>query len=723
MKAKILVVEDSAAQRFLLTKILEERGFDVAQAENGHKALQTLNKFSPDLIISDIMMPEMDGPTLCQTLKKNHNWQDIPVVLMTALTEPTEIFKIVESKADYLFLKEFEAESFVLFVEDVLHARDNRLAQTAQAAVPVSFMKRIYSVKGDKRQLAKLLISTYRSALQAYDRYYRLKHEIKQIQNSYKDQIKGKEEKHQYRYMQISLLSEEIRTPLNNLFQILELLQKVSVAQEKDVYLHLALLNAQHIAKSLDDLQTIAHFKNAAEQIPPHIIEFNLRECIDDALSPFGVQAGSKKIELVFRLPPDIPPFVKGEPNYLRHIIFILLDNAFRFTEKGTVSLNVEKETEAESGFHLKFIVQDTGRGLSEQKQKELQKLFQQNQKLPQKFLEKLQEANPGLFVAARLVHSLGGTMHFETSDSGTTFTVRLPMEPATAPPEIIRLGHKALLKGITILVLSEEWLNGIVLEELLVSWGAEVKVINDPQQVASTLQQAIRSKHPYRLFIIDSSARGASPFELLDKLQKQNELSTLKKILLTSFGQRGDAVRCIDYGVSAFLLKPVKADELYQTIQTVLQTDLTNALLITRHTLKDAARPLRVLVAEDNRVNQKLMMALLGNEGYEIDLAVNGKEAVNLYRKKPFDLILMDMQMPVMDGFQATREIRKLEKDKGERHVLIFALTASDDPKEIQGAYTAGVDEVLRKPLNLPALKDILKKYLEDARKIAIEL
>ncbi len=722
MEARILIVEDSAAQRFLLSKILKEHGFEVTEAENGQKALQILNEFSPDLIISDIMMPEMDGPTLCRTLKEDSSRSDTPIVLMTALSEPTEIFKIIESKADYLFLKEFEPEAFVIFVEDILHAQDNHMTQTTDGAVPVSFLKRIFPVTGDKKQLARLLISTYRSALHAYDRYYRLKHEIKQLENAHQQQLKAKDEKNRYRYMQISLLSEEIRTPLNNLFQIFELLQEAQIKQEHEVYLHLAALNTQQIAKSLDDLQTIAHFKNTTEQIPPQIMEFNLRECLDDALSPFGVQAGTKHIELIFHLPPGIPPFVKGEPNYLRHIIFILTDNACRFTEKGSVSLKVQKEQKDEDDFTLKFIVQDTGPGLSTQKQKELRQLFREQNNLPAKTLRKLSEANPGLFVAARLVHSLQGTIDFESSNSGSTFYFSLPMAPAAAPPEIISVGRKTSLEKTSVLILAEEWLNGIVLEELLAGWGAEVKVVNKAAQVLPSLQQAMHSKHPYHLFIMDSSARSASPFELLKTLQKQNELRSLKKILLTSFGQRGDALRCIDYGVSAFLLKPVKAKELYQTIQTVLQTDFGSDLLITRHSLKEAARPLRVLVAEDNRVNQKLMTALLGKEGYEIALATNGLEAVNLYKQKPFDLILMDMQMPIMDGFQATREIRQLEKET-DRHVLIFALTASEDPKEIQGAYTAGVDEVLRKPLNLPALKDILKKYLQDAQKIAVEL
>lgn len=721
MEANILVVEDSAAQRFLLSKILEENGFEVRHCENGQKALEVLNQFIPDVIISDIMMPEMDGPTLCRTLKEHHRWQNIPIILMTSLTEPSEIFKIIESKADYLFLKEFDADSFISFVEDTLHAQDNRPRTSNDHSVFVSFLKRIYPITGSKEQMARLLISTYRSALQAYDRYYRLKHEIKEIQNSYKNQIKEKDEHHRYRYTQIASLTEEIRTPLNNLFQLLELLQKAQYMQEHDIYVHLATLNTQYIAKALDDLQTIAHFKNAFEQAPAQLIDFNLRECVEDALSPFSVQAGKKQVELIFHLPPDIPEFIKSEPNYLRHVLFILLDNACRVTEKGYIKLTVEKNQKGKTTEELNFSVADSGPGLNAAKEKELRQLFEQIDKLPIKTLEKLREANPGLFVATRLIRSLKGRLSFKNSPNGATFLFTIPVEKAEPPKEIIRLGQSSSLQKIPVLVLAEEWLNGIVLEELLKSWGAEVKVTNETEKVIEMLLQAQRSNHAYRLFIMDSSIQSVSAFELMSRIQQQKELETLKKILLTSFGQRGDALRCIRHGVSAFLLKPIKAKELYQTIQTVLQMEPSENTLITRHTLKESARPLRVLIAEDNRVNQKLMMAILGKEGYEIDLATNGKEAVELFKQKPFDLILMDLQMPIMDGFQATREIRKLEEGTN-NHALIFALTASEDPREIEGAHSAGVDEVLRKPLNLPALKDILKKYLEDANKMAVE-
>ncbi len=720
MNAKLLVVEDSPAQRFLLTKILEEKGFEVVAGQNGREALTILEEFRPNAIISDIMMPEMDGITLSTMLKKDERFNGVPVVLMTSLNEPEEIIRIINSQADYLFLKDFDPDAFGQFIEDIVRSAELEQPEDNESVL-ISYLRQIQKINTSRPRAVRLLLSVYRSAVQAYERYYRLKHEYQELQNSVKKQLQDVKQRHTYRYAQISLLLEEIRTPLNNLFNIFELLQSLATNQEEDVYLQLANINSEHISKVLDDLQKIAHFKSTHDQLPLQSIPFNLRECVEDTLSPFAVLAGKKQIDLISYLANDIPQFVIGEPHYLRHVLFILIDNACKFTEQGDIVVDVRKVDEDGDNVLLKFSVKDTGVGIKPAKEVELKKLFRDVGQTANPGISSLLEKNPGLFVAARLIHTLKGEIDFTTGAEGSEFYFTLPFQVGEVPPEIIRLNTGTSLKDVPTLILSEQWLNGVVLEELLRSWGANVKVVKHPEAALESLLQAQHNKHPYRVFILDGDSGSGSAFKIMENITRYPELSDLKKILLTSFGQRGDASKCLEYGVHAFLLKPIKAKELLHTIQAVLQMPGASKMLITRHTIKESARPLRIIVAEDNRVNQKLITTMLKKEGFDVEVAANGQEAIDLLKKKAADLILMDMQMPIMDGFQATREIRKLD-EKNNQHTLIFALTASDDPVEIQGAINAGVDEVMRKPLNLLAFKDILKKYLQDSKTVIID-
>jgi len=720
MNAKLLIVEDSPAQRFLISKILEEKGFEVKAGQNGREALTILEEYHPNAIISDIMMPEMDGITLSTMLKKDERFSSIPIVLMTSLNESEEILRIINSQADYLFLKEFDPDAFGQFIEDIVRSAELEQPEDNESIL-ISYLRQIQKIQTSRPRAVRLLLSVYRSAVQAYERYYQLKHEYQELQNSFKKQLQDTKQRHAYRYTQISLLLEEIRTPLNNLFNIFELLQSMATNQEEDVYLQLANINSEHISKVVDDLQTMANFKSTSDQLPLQSIPFNLRECVEDALSPFAVLAGKKQIELISYLANNIPKFVIGEPHYLRHVLFILIDNACKFTEQGSIVVDVRKVDDDGENVLLKFSIKDTGIGIKPAKEVELKKLFRDVGQMDKPVISSLIEKNPGLFVAARLIRTLKGEIDFTTGEEGSEFYFTLPFQVGEVPPEIIRLNIGSSLKGISVLILSEQWLNGMVLEELIRNWGANVKVVKHSEDALESLLHAQKNKHPYRLFILDGDSRHGNAFKIMENITRYPELNALRKILLTSFGQRGDASKCLEYGVHAFLLKPIKAKELLHTIQAVLQMPDASKALITRHTIKESARPLRVIVAEDNRVNQKLITSMLKKEGFDVEVAANGQEAIDLFKKGGADLILMDMQMPVMDGFQATREIRKLDV-KNNQHTLIFALTASDDPVEIQGAINAGVDEVMRKPLNLLAFKDILKKYLQDNKTVVIE-
>ncbi|MCD6374112.1 MAG: response regulator [Caldisericaceae bacterium] len=665
MNEQILIVEDSLSQRFFLEKVLTSEGFRVVSATNGKQALELLGQHKADLVLSDINMPEMGGIELTKSLKNNDTFKSIPVVLMTALNEPLEILQIIEAGADFLFLKEFEQGALSAFINDVL--RNKSLVDQIR---PKVILKSIYF--GDERflstsdqQLLNLLLSTYRSALQAYQRYYHFKFEFNKLQKQLSH--KNSTDINIDPTLLNSFISE-FRTPLNNMLHLIDLLKTSNDQQEREIQAQLANINTDYLLTLLNDLQKAIDYQLKGELLPVSEIEFNLRDCIEDAVSPFVIKTGEKQIDLTVYIAPDLPFFIKSDPNYLKHLIFYVLDLIFLNLEK--CSLLLEAIPAEEGQFQINFT-------------------FPKNEKLNAMFSTTNNHSPLAFFEYYR--KNLKYKIQLKEAEADQQrIEVLVPFRKVEGRSEI----QQSDLSNIRALICSDQWMSGLVLEELLKQWAMKVKVCNDLKKLDAFLLQAKQAGQPFQVLIFDARPNDDAHFELLKQIASSDQYPKPEIILLTNFGKPGDAKRSLESRIAAYLLKPVRSRELKKAIQAVLSKSKPDSGLVTRHSLKEAETPFRILVAEDNRVNQKLMLSVLKKSGFEVELATNGQEAVEMFKQKPFDLILMDMQMPVMDGYQATREIRRLETTRGS-HTPIFALTASDDPKEIQGAIKAGMDMV----------------------------
>ncbi|WP_456408442.1 response regulator [Caldithrix abyssi] len=701
MAKNILVVEDSLAQRFFIEKALAGDGFKITTAANGKLALEKIHEQKPDLILSDIMMPEMNGMELCKAVKSHPQLQTIPVVLMTTLNEPKEIIKIIESGADYLFLKEFEPGALLSFVNDALQNETVAGQTNPQVILTSIYLGDTHEISTNNRQLLNLLLSAYRSALQAYQRYYQYKFEVNKLQKELQSRSKKNTPTD---YALLKSFVNELRTPLNNILHIVDLLKESDDKAERELQSQLAGLNSDHLLSILNDLQKALDYHEKGDDLPIHETDFNIRDCIEDALSPFVVQTGEKQIELLLRIHPEIPLFIHHDPNYLKHLAFVIMDVLFQNLSHCNIIINIEPVEER----RIKFLIS-----------------FPANDKISDYF--------------SRLIHPNGQSAH-QSGDTGIDFVnyciakldykialkkeqaetqqieILIPFSTASQKPAAPGPETDVDLSSIRVLVYSDQWMSGLVLEELLRQWKIDVKATGERQKLSKLLTQAARAKNPFNLLLIDARPDNDFHFELAEQVRAASQGAAPQIILLTNFGKPGDARRCLESGIAAFLLKPIRSRELLKTIRTIVSGAKPENTLITRHTLKESEPALKVLVAEDNRVNQKLMISILKRAGFQVELARNGKEAVELFRQKPFDLVLMDMQMPVMDGYTATREIRKLEEESG-KHTPIFALTASDDAREIEGALKAGVDMVLRKPLNLNLLKEKLTAFTANGK------
>jgi CheY-like chemotaxis protein/anti-sigma regulatory factor (Ser/Thr protein kinase) len=412
---------------------------------------------------------------------------------------------------------------------------------------------------------------------------------------------------------------------------------------------------------------------------------------------------------------PEVPEMAQGDSNRLRQIVVNLVGNAIKFTDEGEVALKVRVDAVEGGDRILHFTISDTGVGIPPEK---LKLIFEPFSQADSSTTRKYGGTGLGLTISTRLVEMMGGKMWVESEvgrGSEFHFTARVGASEKTievgmiAPPEILR--------GVKVLVVDDNRTNRRILEGMLKRWEMKSTLVDEGEQALTALFSALEAGEPYGLILTDMHMPKMDGFTLIERIRQRPELSASIIMMLTSAGHRGDAARCQELGVAAYLLKPIRQSELREAIARVLGArEQKGAIpLITRYSLGDALEPmavLRVLVAEDNAVNQRLATRLLEKRGHRVTVTANGREAVEAQANQTFDLVLMDVQMPEMDGFEATAAIREMERHNG-AHLPIIALTAHAMKGDRERCLNAGMDGYLSKPIRPQELDEVLEKYL----------
>jgi len=393
-----------------------------------------------------------------------------------------------------------------------------------------------------------------------------------------------------------------------------------------------------------------------------------------------------------------------------------LAGNAIKFTHRGEVTVKVWSETPIKDAQEMHFVVVDTGIGIAAEKQKTIFDPFSQ---ADSSTTRKYGGTGLGLTISSRLVEMMGGKIWVESEvgrGSEFHFTARMGIAEAKtagigsiAPPE---MPH-----GVKVLVVDDNATNRRVLEGMLKRWEMKACSAESGEEALKRLCEAREAGEPYGLILTDMHMPGMDGFELVERIREKPELSAATIMMLTSAGHRGDAARCQELGVSAYLLKPIRQTELREAVARVLgaQEQKSAIPLITRYSLQDAREPsasLRVLLAEDNPVNRRLATRLLEKRGHSVAVAGDGREALAAIAKERFDLVLMDLQMPEMDGFEATAAIREKEKTSG-AHLWIVALTAHAMKGDRERCLAGGMDGYLTKPIRPQELDEVLQVCL----------
>jgi PAS domain S-box-containing protein len=508
----------------------------------------------------------------------------------------------------------------------------------------------------------------------------------------------------------LATMSHEIRTPMNGIIGMIDLLLSTNPTDRQHMYLDLASQSAQTLLRLINNILDFS--KIEAGKFELESVGFKLRDTLGDTLQTLAGRASTKGVELTYHIPPDVPDDLVGDPGRLCQIMVNLTGNAVKFTEQGEIAVGVKLESQADDNVHLHFSVSDTGPGIPPEKQHLIFEAFRQ---ADSSMSRQYGGTGLGLAISSHLVELMNGRIWVESQvGKGSTFHFvavfslqeDAPIKPAAGP---------VTLHGLRVLVVDDNETNRLILDEMLNNWQMNPTTVDSGRAALEEMDKVVKAGNPFYLAILDGMMPQMDGFMLAEKIKQNPGLSETKLIILSSAGNLEGRALCRQLGIDYCLMKPVKQSELLDAIVSVLS--VATADEISPKIIDDKSpgciTSLCILLAEDGLVNQKVAVNLLEQRGHKVTVANNGQEAIATLANESFDVVLMDVQMPAMDGLEATGIIREREKESGS-HIPIIAMTAHAMKGDRERCLEAGMDGYIAKPIRAKNLYETIEVTVE---------